>query len=330
MLASYKKQYSSSMLPKNVSNRLGIGAGLAMGVIFGFTFEKAKVFLPTIIQQQMLMSNFTMLKVFLTATIVGCAVITALCSFGIRQRIPKNTVIFANIVGGLWIGIGMSVTGACPGTVFAQLGVGLYTAKYVFIGGLVGVLLFSLIEKEMRPITEQEGNLGPLTLDRVLKVRHEVAAGGFIAVLAFVLVVVELLRPWSSDLVDAQMISSVDDASWFPLNLLATAWSPYTAGIVIGLLQFHALFFIDTLLGTSSSYVTTLGYIFRAFSQNNTPEYVRKFMDTGKHLWQVALVVGIVIGAFFSSMLSGTTYPDPGVGRIAAFFGGVALVFGAR
>eukprot|EP01027_Heterolobosea_sp_BB2_P014533 GEZU01020863.1.p1 GENE.GEZU01020863.1~~GEZU01020863.1.p1 ORF type:complete len:219 (-),score=16.98 GEZU01020863.1:717-1373(-) len=160
--------------------------------------------------------------------------------------------------------------------------------------------------------------------------RHEVAAGGFIAVLAFVLVVVELLRPWSSDLVDAQMISSVDDASWFPLNLLATAWSPYTAGIVIGLLQFHALFFIDTLLGTSSSYVTTLGYIFRAFSQNNTPEYVRKFMDTGKHLWQVALVVGIVIGAFFSSMLSGTTYPDPGVGRIAAFFGGVALVFGAR
>ena len=34
------------------------------------------------------------------------------------------------------------------------------------------------------------------------------------------------------------------------------AWSPYAAGIVIGLLQIPAFLIIETALGASSSYVT--------------------------------------------------------------------------
>ena len=39
------------------------------------------------------------------------------------------------------------------------------------------------------------------------------------------------------------------------------AWSPYLAGIVIGLLQIPAFLLIETALGASSSYVTIGGLI---------------------------------------------------------------------
>ena len=43
--------------------------------------------------------------------------------------------------------------------------------------------------------------------------------------------------------------------------LTQKAWSPYLAGIVIGLLQIPAFLIIETALGASSSYVTVGGLI---------------------------------------------------------------------
>ena len=39
-------------------------------------------------------------------------------------------------------------------------------------------------------------------------------------------------------------------------SLFDKAWSPYVAGVAIGLLQIPAFLIIETALGTSSSYVT--------------------------------------------------------------------------
>jgi hypothetical protein len=40
------------------------------------------------------------------------------------------------------------------------------------------------------------------------------------------------------------------------MSLFDKAWSPYAAGILIGLLQIPAFLIIETALGASSSYVT--------------------------------------------------------------------------
>ena len=45
------------------------------------------------------------------------------------------------------------------------------------------------------------------------------------------------------------------------LSLTSKSWSPYVAGIVIGLLQIPAFLLIETALGASSSYVTVGGLI---------------------------------------------------------------------
>jgi uncharacterized membrane protein YedE/YeeE len=90
-------------------------------------------------------------------------------------------------------------------------------------------------------------------------------------------------------------------------SLSSKAWSPYLAGIVIGLLQVPAFLLIETALGTSSSYVTIGGLIASWVDPSIVRiDYVAKHLAlTGKNWWQVALVIGIAIGAFVSMKLSG-------------------------
>ena len=90
--------------------------------------------------------------------------------------------------------------------------------------------------------------------------------------------------------------------------LTQKAWSPYLAGIVIGLLQIPAFLIIETALGASSSYVTVGGADRRRGSIRRILkiDYVaRHVAATAKNWWQVALVGGIAIGAFMSMKLSG-------------------------
>src|SRR6266568_6823851 len=85
------------------------------------------------------------------------------------------------------------------------------------------------------------------------------------------------------------------------------AWSPYAAGIVIGLLQIPAFLIIETALGASSSYVTFGGLMASWVDPSILGiDYVAKHVAaTAKNWWQVALVGGIAVGAFLSARLSG-------------------------
>jgi uncharacterized membrane protein YedE/YeeE len=129
------------------------------------------------------------------------------------------------------------------------------------------------------------------------------------------------------------------------LSLTSRSWSPYAAGIVIGLLQIPAFLLIETALGASSSYVT-IGGLLASWADPAILkiDYVaRHVAATGKNWWQVALVVGIAIGAFVSMKLSGTRRrpispiwpralgsPSPSRRYALAFVAGFLMLFGAR
>ena len=129
------------------------------------------------------------------------------------------------------------------------------------------------------------------------------------------------------------------------MNPLAkAAWSPYAAGVLIGLLQIPAFLLINTALGASSSYVTVAGHVAGLLDPAITQlDYVAKHLAGAKNWWQVALVVGIAVGAFVSSRLSGVrrsgmspvwsrTIGTTGLGQRmpVAFVGGFILLLGAR
>ena len=128
-------------------------------------------------------------------------------------------------------------------------------------------------------------------------------------------------------------------------TLFDKAWSPYVAGVVIGLLQIPAFSMIETALGASSSYVTVGAAIASWVDPSLLQiEYAAKHIAaTAKNFWQVALVCGIAIGALVSMKMSGARRQpispiwtralgsSSSALRYAVAFGaGFLMLFGAR
>ncbi len=126
--------------------------------------------------------------------------------------------------------------------------------------------------------------------------------------------------------------------------LTEKAWSPYVAGVVIGLLQIPTFLLMNTALGASSSYVTVgahlAGVVDPAASQI---KYFASHLWGAKNWWQVAVVVGIAVGAFVSMKMSGARRQSisPVWARTmgtttlsarapVAFLGGFVMLIGAR
>lgn len=128
------------------------------------------------------------------------------------------------------------------------------------------------------------------------------------------------------------------------LSLRQKAWSPYAAGVLIGLLQIPAFLIVDTALGASSSYVKVAGHLASIFDPAvSEMAYFSKYMGATQYWWQLALVIGIALGALVSMRLSGTARPpisriwkqalgtgSPMIRSLMAFAGGFVLLFGAR
>lgn len=128
------------------------------------------------------------------------------------------------------------------------------------------------------------------------------------------------------------------------ISLTEKAWSPYVAGAVIGLLQIPTFLLMDTALGASSSFVTVAAHV-AAFVDPAVEKmkYFSSHMWGAKNWWQVAVVIGIAIGAFISMRLSGarrqTISPvwerTMGTSSLMArapiaFLGGFIMLLGAR
>lgn len=125
--------------------------------------------------------------------------------------------------------------------------------------------------------------------------------------------------------------------------LTEVQWSPYVVGIGIGILSWFTWLISNKPIGCSTSFSRTAGMIeklFRGKKVENKLYYqeVKPEVD-----WQWMLVLGIVIGALVSSLLSGdfrfqlipsvweNAFGDNAVLRLSvALIGGILLGFGSR
>jgi uncharacterized membrane protein YedE/YeeE len=82
-------------------------------------------------------------------------------------------------------------------------------------------------------------------------------------------------------------------------------WTPYIAGIGIGILSWLTFLLSDKPLGCSTAYARTSGMVERAVRGNIVLEkpYYKKFAPEID--WEWMLVAGIILGAFISAVLSG-------------------------
>lgn len=144
--------------------------GLAAGIIFGFLLQKGGVAKYDVIMGQLLLKDFTVIKIILSAIVVGMVGIYFMKGMGLVQIHPKPGSIGMTVAGGLIFGIGFALLGYCPGTISAAVGQGNLDA---LMGGLIGILIGSGIFAHLYPDLEgilKKGWFGEITIPEYLKV----------------------------------------------------------------------------------------------------------------------------------------------------------------
>ena len=167
--------------------------GLVFGVVFGFLLQKGGVAKYHVLMGQLLLVDFTVVKVMLSAVIVGMIGIHAMHRLGMVELHIKPTRYAANIIGGLIFGAGFALSAYCPGTGAAALGQGNYDSFAMIVGMICGAYLFaessSWLARNVNPI----GDRGELTLFQWIPAHRSTVVLVTAALLAGVLVTIEAL-----------------------------------------------------------------------------------------------------------------------------------------
>ncbi|GAB7015387.1 YeeE/YedE thiosulfate transporter family protein [Methanogenium cariaci] len=120
------------------NTRLQLVIGFLIGCCFGGFLYIGGVTEYNVILGQLLLTDFTVIKVMLTAVVVGMIGIYAMKSKGIIELHPKPGSIGSTVIGGIIFGMGFAILGYCPGTVAGAVGHGALDALF---GGVTGILI---------------------------------------------------------------------------------------------------------------------------------------------------------------------------------------------
>jgi len=167
--------------------------GLAFGIVFGFLLHKGGATDYDVIIGQLLLADFTVLKIMLSAVVVGAIGIHALQSRGWIKLAPRSGSWGKNAVGGLVFGVGFAVLGYCPGTIAGAIGSGRLDA---LVGGLPGILLGSWLFAVVYPRVQdgflRKGAFENVTLPELLHLPQWGVIGLLSAGISLVLALVEI------------------------------------------------------------------------------------------------------------------------------------------
>jgi uncharacterized membrane protein YedE/YeeE len=286
-----------------------------MGLVFGAALQKARVWIPTVIQAQFVFRNNTMLMMFLSASACSAIVLNSLKLIPStrnahdaavsKHRRPRGLV--ALISGGVLLGFGMQMSGSCPGTVWVQAGANVPRFGAVWSGGIVGATVFGFAHSFLK----QSGVLaaGPKTswCPSYLPGRF---SGYYFGATIF----------WGLMIFNFACQFKVPEQAWHPI----------LSGLIVGLLQIPAVLVVGELLGSSQTYVTVSGALLAVcFGRDRLPQYLQKFAKlTIAVYWQVVYGVFVVFGSFLlASQNSAVAQHIP---LVESFIGGFLLVFGSR
>lgn len=163
--------------------------GSLIGFGFGFLLQKGGVCDYEVIMKQLLLQDFTVAKVILTAIGTGMVGIYAMRGAGWVELHKKSGSLGATLPGPLIFGIGFALLGYCPGTSVGAVGHGALDA---LVGGVIGIMAgaglyaaaYPAIKRRILPI----GQFGDKTLIDLLGLTNP-----WFAVVPTVLLIVAVL-----------------------------------------------------------------------------------------------------------------------------------------
>ena len=174
------------------TKRMKLLWGLLFGIIFGFLLQKGGVTKYDVIINQLLLTDFTVVKIMLSAVATGMIGLYIMQGLGWIKLRPKAGSWGKNAIGGLIFGVGFALLGYCPGTIAGAIGNGYLDA---LTAGLVGIVLGSGILAAVYPQLKegvmQKGYFGNITLPQVFKVNNWVVIIPLATVIAAILYFIE-------------------------------------------------------------------------------------------------------------------------------------------
>jgi len=281
----------------------------------------------------MLFQQWTMMKMFLAAAAMSIVAIAAVIflpggrSLVVRARawaFSGYRGVVAALLGGITLGAGMSLAGACPGTIPIQIGSGIRWSLFTAAGALTGALVFAIVEPSiLRDLgILRSGMLSNPTWDSLTGLPYVVVAGFMAAVFAGCVYYIE---------------NYIAPSSFFggrvSLSLTDPQWPSWVSGIVVGFLQLPMLYLATETLGASRAYVTLvancLSFIAPGFVNNNS--YLSGAKSGTANFSQLVFVFCACVGSFLSCVASGSSFSGvSGFTPISSFVGGFLVVFGGR
>ncbi len=117
---------------------------LGMGFAFGFLLHRGKVTNCNALVSQLRLRDFTVLKVMLTAIVVGGIGVQSLVHFHHAVYYIKDANLLGVALGAGLFGVGLVFYGYCPGTALAAAATGSLSALVGALGMVTGAIFFAL------------------------------------------------------------------------------------------------------------------------------------------------------------------------------------------
>jgi uncharacterized membrane protein YedE/YeeE len=210
----------------------------------------------------------------------------------------------ANIAGGTLVGIGMALSGACPGTVLVQLVQGMPSANATALGALLGAGVYVQTEHQLKRMSRRHGDGEPSahrsTIAEVLRIPETI----LYSLLGLAIVAILL---FTHATLGSYMVQ------------------PIIGGLLVGSAQALSLLLTSSPLGVSTAYEHLSRHIFQALSA----KLEKPSLPSGP----IVFSLGVVAGSFVMlQQKPGTSLviADAATPAWQAFIGGTALTFGAR
>ena len=190
------KAVEESSAPPEGSVRGGkLFSAMLCGLAFGFLLQKGGVGKYNVLLGQLLLQDFTVVKVMLTAIVVGMIGVLTLHHFAKVNLHLQPTRIGAQVIGGVLFGVGFALIAYCPGTGAVALGQGSWDVLFGMAGLVAGSYVFAEMSGLLKRTVETWGDKGKLTLPELMHLPRAFFIPGFAVVLVAVLFAIEHFFP---------------------------------------------------------------------------------------------------------------------------------------
>ncbi len=136
---------------------VGPVSGLVCGGIFGYVLQRGGLGSGCRLTAQLRLQDWTVFNVMFTAIVVAATGLYLLEVAGLMDPeaiYTPTTYVWATLLGGALVGVGMGVGGYCPGTSVVGVCNGRLDGAFFFVGLVVGALAFAGTYRWLEPLLD--------------------------------------------------------------------------------------------------------------------------------------------------------------------------------